>query len=33
MGDSAKAKLENNIHNLAENRFVVIQGVAAKSTA
>ena len=31
MGDGTKPKLENNIRNLAEGRFVVIQAVAEKA--
>jgi hypothetical protein len=31
MGETTQAKLQNNIRNLAERRFVVIQGVAEKS--
>jgi ubiquinone/menaquinone biosynthesis C-methylase UbiE len=30
MGETAEAKLQNNIRNLAERRFVVVQGVAEK---
>jgi ubiquinone/menaquinone biosynthesis C-methylase UbiE len=31
MGETTEAKLQNNIRNLAERRFVVVQGIAEKS--